>query len=1291
MNQMNVSAEELRSLPPRPPLLPAASSKRRFVQLRRKTSDGSQLSASSSGSSSTSRSADGVAIRQPSKSRIRRHTNRLSGVFLRGPTPGPMALTTGIRSSLSVQARKGSVISADVLGADDPSELSNQITAPGILKIFGNEICEGAHYKSVLATTHSSAKELVKEALERYGLSKEEAGAYVLCDTIGSTGSHQWKTEGFRVVGDNEKPLLLQSLWKPREGLARRFEIQRRSLVEEKTSKDKDTVTAGINAQARKLQKSRSRVTSTLIEKTMGRSLKLWRSKSEMDLLDSDTKQDSNGDESHRDQSSSLSLTSAHSYEHPKISQEQSHIHSLAVPSEGDGGSQAKTETLCPPRPRAEREGEESEREETESSDDNSTQYTIHPPQDCPYLLLLHGCSLAQDFVIYLLTGPHVVFGRQTGDERGSKADVHLFAADILPGHCSFRRHGAGSPIMLCPYPGAVVTRNGQVLKKEAQLDPGDVIGLGQHYLFLYKDPLAPSLKDVTSAAPEVNMAAVPLMLGHTTSATTTSHNGEIILCNTCTTTRADLQVSSCKRSENRGLPFLKSATGHSPSLKYASGDEDRIVKELIGSGGSTLKDRPPLTAAFLLSLCVQYSSECLQSLDLRRLLLLIANGVQNTVWEHTKDLAVVQPEVCEESNPDDPQELRFNEVLPGLRPLVVWMANSLELLHFIQFQVPVILEWRTRNEQEQATEEGKESVEADGMALLGLRLSCICSASEETMAVLEEVIMLTFQQCVYYITKILYPILPDLLDCNPFRESPDLQIAGEGAGPPGCNGLHVPGEVQKLVEVLTDTWRTLSDCQLHPEISSQLIGYLLYFINASLFNSLMERGSEPGFYQWSRGVCMRANLDLLLDWAQVAGLGDLALKHTHTLSSAINLLATPRKNLLQMSWVSLRSEYPALSPAQLNHLLSRYSPASPCRLTWTPSVHDQAAANKTDNILESFDTHHPLVLPDAGYHFQPGREVTDSALLSELDMLKEFISSLSASQSTHVTPAKEPQVSATPEKATLLKMEPLDPLPPEKAQDRPSPSSTSGVLPPSPPSSPSPSPVQCLDDFNTCGAFLLSQKLKDLELQSRVTEAVNTRKSAVDPSCLLTPPNTPHIVEPGDLTEAHQEKCVTGDRALLPWSAATDAHEEGGLVFECLAALKADRTSNGSGVNRFVVLEEEEEEEEELDDFYDDNNDELFSLELERGDRGLGLALVDTRDTSFRVKGIFIRAVAPDSPAARCQKLAPGDRILAVNGVSLLGLDYQSGKDLIQSSGDRLRILVARSDWMAKAIQSEC
>lgn len=46
----------------------------------------------------------------------------------------------------------------------------------------------------------------------------------------------------------------------------------------------------------------------------------------------------------------------------------------------------------------------------------------------------------------------------------------------------------------------------------------------------------------------------------------------------------------------------------------------------------------------------------------------------------------------------------------------------------------------------------------------------------------------------------------------------------------------------------------------------------------------------------------MQANLDLLLDWAQSNGLGEVAVEHTRTLSSAINLLATPRKNLLQVT-----------------------------------------------------------------------------------------------------------------------------------------------------------------------------------------------------------------------------------------------------------------------------------------------------------------------------------------------------------------------------------------------------
>lgn len=68
--------------------------------------------------------------------------------------------------------------------------------------------------------------------------------------------------------------------------------------------------------------------------------------------------------------------------------------------------------------------------------------------------------------------------------------------------------------------------------------------------------------------------------------------------------------------------------------------------------------------------------------------------------------------------------------------------------------------------------------------------------------------------------------------------------------------------------------------------------------------------------------------------------------------------------------------------------------------------------------------------------------------------------------------------------------------------------------------------------------------------------------------------------------------------------------------MFECLTALKVDMKPNVCGTNRLVDLKEEEQEENEegIDDHYDDINDEVFSLELERGQSGLGLALVNAR-----------------------------------------------------------------------------
>lgn len=172
-----------------------------------------------------------VSMSLPSKSRLKRQSRTITQVLYR---------TLSYRDRHSVTDLPEQV-------RDDPAELSTQTSAPGVLKIFGDEICAGTNYKSVLATPRSSAQELIKEALDRYSFSKASASNFVLCDVIGrfEGTERRWRTECLRALGSNEKPLLLQDLWKPKEGFARRFELRRRLEVEELAAMEKDTITAG--------------------------------------------------------------------------------------------------------------------------------------------------------------------------------------------------------------------------------------------------------------------------------------------------------------------------------------------------------------------------------------------------------------------------------------------------------------------------------------------------------------------------------------------------------------------------------------------------------------------------------------------------------------------------------------------------------------------------------------------------------------------------------------------------------------------------------------------------------------------------------------------------------------------------------------------------------------------------------------------------------------------------------------------------------------------------------------
>lgn len=72
-----------------------------------------------------------------------------------------------------------------------------------------------------------------------------------------------------------------------------------------------------------------------------------------------------------------------------------------------------------------------------------------------------------------------------------------------------------------------------------------------------------------------------------------------------------------------------------------------------------------------------------------------------------------------------------------------------------------------------------------------------------------------------------MYSALFGLLDGNPFSDG----------------GLRVPGGLGSILEVLKEALKLLTAFQVHSDISLQLCAYLFFFINASLFNALMDRG----------------------------------------------------------------------------------------------------------------------------------------------------------------------------------------------------------------------------------------------------------------------------------------------------------------------------------------------------------------------------------------------------------------------------------------------------------------
>uniref|UniRef100_M3ZRS6 Multiple PDZ domain protein n=1 Tax=Xiphophorus maculatus TaxID=8083 RepID=M3ZRS6_XIPMA len=117
------------------------------------------------------------------------------------------------------------------------------------------------------------------------------------------------------------------------------------------------------------------------------------------------------------------------------------------------------------------------------------------------------------------------------------------------------------------------------------------------------------------------------------------------------------------------------------------------------------------------------------------------------------------------------------------------------------------------------------------------------------------------------------------------------------------------------------------------------------------------------------------------------------------------------------------------------------------------------------------------------------------------------------------------------------------------------------------------------------------------------------------------------------------------------------------------------------------VEQSEEEEEKEEEDEFgynwkniiqrYGSLPGVLHMIELEKGKTGLGLSLAGNRDRSRM--SVFVVGIDPNGAAGRDGRMGVGDELLEINGQVLYGQSHQNASSIIKSSPSKVKIIFIR------------
>ncbi|XP_060043758.1 tyrosine-protein phosphatase non-receptor type 13 isoform X12 [Erinaceus europaeus] len=95
-------------------------------------------------------------------------------------------------------------------------------------------------------------------------------------------------------------------------------------------------------------------------------------------------------------------------------------------------------------------------------------------------------------------------------------------------------------------------------------------------------------------------------------------------------------------------------------------------------------------------------------------------------------------------------------------------------------------------------------------------------------------------------------------------------------------------------------------------------------------------------------------------------------------------------------------------------------------------------------------------------------------------------------------------------------------------------------------------------------------------------------------------------------------------------------------------------------------------------------NPGDIFEVELAKYDNSLGISVTGGVNTSVRHGGIYVKAVIPKGAAESDGRIHKGDRVLAVNGVSLEGATHKQAVETLRNTGQVVHLLLEKGQTPA-------